>query len=193
MCLEDVCRHIPDVPVVDIMSGGVLGFRCVCGAVVSSLQKELNMSGMMEHGAKGHVADQPVSLTREYMKLVIELSSVDSFAVVVEQNAVKKGFRTLEPLPNKENTATFCINEVAEVVEFWEAFRTDSLTKPCDKAEKMKALGLPELTCAEEEVADLIIRALDRARAYKVDIPRALATKHLYNTTREELHGGKKA
>jgi hypothetical protein len=57
----------------------------------------------------------------------------------------------------------------------------------------MEALGLPGLTYAEEEIADEIIRALDKAEAFGVDVAKAIAVKMAYNTSRPLLHGGKKA
>ena len=56
----------------------------------------------------------------------------------------------------------------------------------------MKA-GLPGLTCASEEIADEIIRALDKAAEFNVDVAEAVATKIAYNSTRTFRHGGKLA
>lgn len=55
----------------------------------------------------------------------------------------------------------------------------------------MLALGLPALTCAEEEYADIVIRALDQCRRLGIDIQRAIEAKHAYNRTREYKHGKK--
>lgn len=84
-----------------------------------------------------------------------------------------------------------CSNLHGEVSEMWEAHRANKLNEPCDKAEKMKTLGLPPLTCIEEEVADIIIRALDLVQEYNVDVKKALAVKDAYNQTRPHKHGGK--
>lgn len=53
---------------------------------------------------------------------------------------------------------TFIANLHGEVSELWEAYRTESLGLPCDKT--------PDLTCAEEEIADLVIRFLDWTQAH---------------------------
>ena len=127
------------------------------------------------------------------VRLASALGVVNDFALVIEGNAVRKGFRKLKPKLNRATIATFIANEHGELSERWEAFRAGNLMKPCDKAEKMKELGLPALTCAEEEHADSIIRALDSAKAHGIDIAKALAVKHVYNTTRPRKHGGKKA
>jgi NTP pyrophosphatase (non-canonical NTP hydrolase) len=72
-----------------------------------------------------------------------------------------------------------------EVSEFWEAFRRAELDEQCDKA-----IGL---TCAEEELADIVIRALDMAERLKIDMQRAIEIKHQYNKSRSFRHGGKRA
>jgi NTP pyrophosphatase (non-canonical NTP hydrolase) len=122
----------------------------------------------------------------------------------VAQNAQDKGFRDQmrEGLTDEQwngpvgavlRAAIYTSNQHGEASEFWEAFRAGTLDKPCDKAHKMEALGLPALTSAEEEIADEIIRALDKAHAHNVDVAKAVATKFHYNASREPLHGGKKA
>lgn len=57
----------------------------------------------------------------------------------------------------------------------------------------MRAAGIDPLTCAEEELADVIIRALDTAGTLRIDIDRAVRIKHAYNETRPHRHGGKLA
>jgi NTP pyrophosphatase (non-canonical NTP hydrolase) len=92
-----------------------------------------------------------------------------------------------EPVP----MAVMVANLHSEVSELWEAFRNNSLQQPCDKAPKMKALGLPELTCIEEELADIFIRCLDTAREHGVDLAKAVIAKDAYNQTRPHKNGGK--
>ncbi len=88
----------------------------------------------------------------------------------------------------------FCSNLHGEVSELWEAYRKDLLDKPCDKADKMIEAGInPPLTCAEEELADILIRVLDTAVTLGVDMDRAVECKEKYNATRSFRHGGKKA
>jgi len=55
-------------------------------------------------------------------------------------------------------------------------------------------LGGPRsLVCVEEELADIIIRALDTAAAMGLRIGDAIKAKHEYNLTRSHKHGGKLA
>lgn len=112
----------------------------------------------------------------------------------VEANAVEKGFRRAGRVDDREAVAVFVSNEHSEVSELWEAYRAGKLHEPCDKSAKMETLGIGPLTSAEEELADIIIRALDTARALGINnIGRAVLRKHAYNTTRPKLHGGKLA
>ncbi len=97
------------------------------------------------------------------------------------------------PVGEKIRAAIYTVNEHGEVSEFWEAYRHGTLNKLCDKADQMVALGLPPLTCAEEEIADSLIRALDRAHAFGIDVAKAVAIKANFNATRPHLHGGKQA
>lgn len=100
----------------------------------------------------------------------------------------KLGWHTTEP-----KIGDFVANLHSEVSEFWEAYRKSQLNSPCDKAEKMQALCNESLTCAEEELADIVIRALDTAAVLGVDMDRAVKVKMAYNATRPHRHGGKLA
>lgn len=133
-----------------------------------------------------------------------DLAVLNTLRDHVAKNAADKGFRAQMqgdlteaqwkgPTGQLIQAAVFTANEHGEVSEFWEAFREGILNHPCNKAEKMIALGLPGLTNAEEEVADALIRILDTAEAFGVDVAKAVAVKAAYNATRPELHGGKKA
>lgn len=133
-----------------------------------------------------------------------QLSILNQIRDAVYANAVAKGFHdqlrgTLTDQQwegaegQRMRAAVFSTNLHGEVSEFWEAFRAGALHEPCDKAPKMEAMGLPGLTCAEEEIADILIRALDTAKAFGVDVAKAVAVKMAYNASRPNLHGGKLA
>ena len=62
-------------------------------------------------------------------------------------------------------------NAHGEVSELWESYRRGEVDKPCDKAERMTALGIKPLTCAEEECADIVIRDLDSCERMGVQPP----------------------
>jgi NTP pyrophosphatase (non-canonical NTP hydrolase) len=76
------------------------------------------------------------------------------------------------------------MNLVGEVAELWEAYRNGQLDSPCDKK--------CELSCVEEELADIQIRLMDTAEQLGVNLGRAIARKAAYNRTRPYRHGGKR-
>lgn len=86
-----------------------------------------------------------------------------------------------------------CNNLHDEVSELHEAWRENRLHDYCDKHDAMKAAGLVPLTCLEEELADIIIRALDIALRLDVNIVYAINQKHRFNMTRPRRHGGKRS
>jgi NTP pyrophosphatase (non-canonical NTP hydrolase) len=107
-------------------------------------------------------------------------------------NADAKGFReNLRDPRSVEAMGVYTANLAGEVSELWEAARAGKLHAPCDKAEKMREAGLPALSCIEEELADIQIRAMDTAYVFGVDLDKAVAVKHAFNTTRPRFHGNK--
>lgn len=110
--------------------------------------------------------------------------ALNKIAAIVHDNARAKGFWD-DPETLIQTVARTATNIHGEVSELWEAARRGQLTALCDK-------GI-DLTCAEEEIADGIIRYLDLARVLGIDAGRAVQLKHQYNTTRPHRHGGKLA
>lgn len=108
--------------------------------------------------------------------------NLNEWAQAFWQNAEDHGFH--EPGMNND-PATWCANIHGEVSELWEAYRKGKLDEPCDKP--------IDLTCAEEELADIIIRAAEIAVHKGLDIERAVSIKHAYNVCRPYKHGGKLA
>ena len=111
-------------------------------------------------------------------------ASLNELSAYVHANAREKGFH-----PDDQDELTFIKGTVSnihgEVSEFWEAARSGQLRKQCDKD--------VHLSCGEEELADIIIRALDTAARLGIDIGNAVVVKHRYNTSRSHMHGGKLA
>lgn len=101
--------------------------------------------------------------------------------------ARSKGFHDGEIIDGQApaNFGSWCSNLHAEVSELWEAYRNHGLNRGCDKP--------VSLTCAEEELADIVIRAMDTAVALGVDIGQAILKKSEYNRARAHRHGGKAA
>ena len=113
---------------------------------------------------------------------------LNSIAHAVHAMATEKGFHDA-PVP----VGNQCANLHGEVSELWEAYRESRLNVECDKGDKMREASVPVLTCAEEELADIVIRALDTAVELRVDIGRAVVAKMAFNATRSHRHGGKVA
>jgi len=118
--------------------------------------------------------------------------SINEWVEQARVNSEAHGFHEGEEnMSMREKLGAWMMNLHSEISELWEAFRENKLDKPCDKAEKMQALGLPALTCLEEELADIVLRTFDDAQVLGVDLERAMLAKHAYNVTRPYKHGGK--
>jgi len=114
---------------------------------------------------------------------------LNELAEYVYNIAKDVGFHTRTELPIGDMVA----NIHSEVSELWEAYRKNELNYACDKVEKMVELGLHPLTCASEEIADILIRTLDLAKAMDIDVDKAVQVKCEYNKTRPHRNGGKLA
>lgn len=111
----------------------------------------------------------------------------------VHENAKAHGFHDFNESDGQFITRAMMLMNT-ETAELFEAYRNHKLGELCDKSEKMVAItGGNACTNEEEEIADLIIRALDYCGRRNIDIGRAVAIKHEYNTRREHRHGGKAA
>lgn len=132
-----------------------------------------------------------------------QLEILNRLRDAVSANAKAKGFKDPPPGIPREvwqspqldviRAAVYSANLHGEQSEMWEAARKGKLHAPCDKAQGMIDKGLPSLTCAEEELADIIIRCLDNAAEFNVDIAKAVAVKMAYNSGRAYKHGDKLA
>lgn len=89
--------------------------------------------------------------------------------------------------------ARYLMNLHSEVSELWEAWRNGKVVARGPGPTTNGTLETEPLTCIEEEIADIIIRTLDTAHAFGVDIDRAVKAKMAYNATRAHRHGGKLA
>lgn len=74
----------------------------------------------------------------------------------------------------------------SEVAEAFEEVRNGHAMAETYYSEGGKMEGVPS------ELADVVIRVLDLAEYYGIDMGAAIAEKHAYNLTRPYKHGGKK-
>lgn len=118
--------------------------------------------------------------------------TLNEIAAQFQALAEEKGFReNIKDPTSIEAVGVYVANFHGECSELWEAARAGRLHDVCDKADKMREHGIMPLTCLEEELADMIIRALDIGNVFGVDIDRAVRLKYEFNKTRPHRHGGK--
>ena len=110
--------------------------------------------------------------------------TITSLSQGVHRDNVEKGFYDT-PKEEVDRLSAFVANVHGETSELWEAVRKGTLREPCDKN-----CGLTNM---EEEMADIIIRVLDTAGFFGLDIGEAIRKKLEYNRTRPRRHGGKLA
>lgn len=119
--------------------------------------------------------------------------NLNDIADEVYDIATSKGWHD-NPNETEDQYVERCCNNLHdEVSELHTAWRENHLHDPCDKADKMREIGTLPLTCLEEELADIIIRACDDAVHLGVDIEAVTLAKMAFNKTRPHRHGGKRS
>lgn len=115
-------------------------------------------------------------------------NSLNQIRDIVHQNAVDHGFHNFEEDEGQFITRAMMLLNT-ETSELYEAYRNNQLCSYTPKSEKMDE----PMTNEQEEIADIIIRALDYCGRRGIDAGRAVAMKHAYNVARPYRHGGKAA
>lgn len=105
---------------------------------------------------------------------------IDLLAKQINNNATRKGFWD-DASPLAENEKLLLIH--SEISELVEDRRKEIHTAPSEK--------ITQFTREEEEMADVIIRALDYAAQRGMRIGGAILAKHNYNIKRPHMHGKK--
>lgn len=136
----------------------------------------------MEKDIRGNTAESTEDLQEQF-----EFDAIDKVSARMYENARAKGFhdndRDEDGNVTVERLGMFCSNLHGEVSELWEVVRKGKLYDPCDKTDK--------LTNAEEELADIVIRAMDTAHTLGISLGDAIKKKHAYNRSRPYKHGKK--
>lgn len=123
------------------------------------------------------------------------LAKLGEFQRLCYTESAAKGWHPNDAHPDTDaeidrmSSQLMCMHE--ELSELWQAIRSAKLRKPCDKADKMTALGLEPLTNGEEEAADVLIRLCDFCEEHGINLAHAAAVKLLFNRSRPHRHGGK--
>jgi NTP pyrophosphatase (non-canonical NTP hydrolase) len=123
----------------------------------------------------------------ENRKLEEAAKGLNVLATEMYEIADDHGFHDNDCQPVEDDlgrVASFVANLHGEVSELWEAARKGKLRAQCDKMNC-------NLSCAEEELADIMIRAMDTAVALGVDLGNAILVKSGYNVGRPFMHGKK--
>lgn len=114
------------------------------------------------------------------------MKSISEWTNKVHKLAREKGwYDTLTSINSSDVVEKACNNFHNEISELHEAHRKRNLFYPCDK-------GI-QLTCLEEELADIMIRIMDFASYMGVDLENAISVKHEFNKTRSYRHGNKES
>lgn len=106
---------------------------------------------------------------------------------LAHSNSVSHGF--WEGEFNFGEKMMLIVSEVAEAFEHWREGKhpTEIFWWPTGETVEGKPDGVPI------ELADVIIRILDLAAYYNIDLEQAILTKMKYNASRPHRHGGKLA
>lgn len=137
------------------------------------------------------IAEAQADFVDEFGELIQASFAVQKLVDLSYDVSESRGWHLADP--RDLEVAQFQANTARELSELWEAWREGREKKPCDKADKMIALGLPVLTAEEEELADVVIRVFDYAKKCGIDMGRAILVKSLVNAGRPLRHGGKLA
>lgn len=160
--------------------------------LVDELQGALNtIAAKSENSADAQAASEGVE---QINALKVKLASVveSQFVAAVDQmsqrafaNAQAKGFWPEGYTPTAAPNAGRNDGEVislmhSECSELLEAYRNEDVPQ---------SRKIPGYTLAEEELADLVLRALDYAASRKIRLGEAILAKHAYNLSRPYKHG----
>lgn len=139
------------------------------------------------------------------------MNNLNELSKEVHSNAVAKGFydmpkTILEKMSNKFEEALFSEDEIKTVKDAFITQRlmliVSELGEAMEANRKNRKASLEDFNkqfdfektikdTFEDELADTVIRIGDLAGWLDIDLQTHVKLKHLYNTSREKMHGGK--
>ena len=112
--------------------------------------------------------DDPVRKTQWF-------ASFEYLQKQIHQNARDKGFWAPH-LQDMLAKLMLVVTELGEAAEAW-------------RAHNLQSKKIPTHSCVEEELADAIIRIMDLAEFYRLDLAGAIVQKMEHNKDRPQIHG----
>ncbi len=127
------------------------------------------------------VADCKEYLSQEFAAAkTSQPQTINDWAQAVHENAKAHGWYEAPRQPGELLMLITC-----EAAEAMEEIRNGHAMTETYYDDKGKMQGVPS------ELADIVIRVMDLAEFYGIDLEAAIAEKHAYNVTRPYKHGGK--
>lgn len=180
--VRDVCRRVAYYTDLGMSEGQLLAEERDVEAGVQIEHRRLPEDLRKRFDLGEYPPGSMMRLGRRGCSDAIEEVAINSAAKRMYDIAAAHGFHDNDGAGvTVERMASYVANLHGEVTELWEAARRGKLSAPCDKD--------CALTCAEEELADIVIRAMDAAVAMGIDLGRAITLKSIYNQGRPHMHG----
>jgi NTP pyrophosphatase (non-canonical NTP hydrolase) len=131
---------------------------------------------------------KPVTVYIDDEKQGVELAVFDAMRREVSALNTAKGWRN-----NGTTYAEYVAllhSEVSEMLEAWRQWKETDATKPISEQD-VRDGTFPKPEGIGSEMADTLIRLLDMADVFGIDLYREYARKMTYNWTRPYRHGGR--